>query len=108
MQRRRLTSGGRATDGSRSFYRISTTASRSRLYVAIGQPGGVDVIETRGTTLAQALPTEAGAHTTAFDRAGQRLYVFLPRSCRAAVYEENRPRRATGRKTAAGSRTPDT
>ena len=60
---------------------------RSLLYVAIGRPGVVDVVDTREMTLAQELPTEAGAHTTAFDRTRQLLYVFLPRSCRAVVYE---------------------
>jgi hypothetical protein len=38
--------------------------------------------------LAQEVATEAGAHTTAFDRTRQFLYVFLPSSCQAAVYEE--------------------
>ncbi len=61
---------------------------RSHLYVAIGQPGLVDVIDTREMALAQALPTEAGAHTTAFDRTRQLLYMFLPSSCHAAMYEE--------------------
>ena len=67
---------------------------RSHLYVAIGQPGLVDVVDTREMALAQALPTEAGAHTTAFDRTRRRLYVFLPQSCRAAVYEEVQARDA--------------
>ena len=60
----------------------------SRLYVAIGHPGVVDVVDTGEMALAQECPTEAGAHTTAFDRARQRLYVFLPQSGRAAVYQE--------------------
>jgi DNA-binding beta-propeller fold protein YncE len=62
--------------------------NRSRLYVAIGRPGIVDVVDTREMALAQELPTEADAHTTAFDRTRQLLYVFLPRRCQAAVYEE--------------------
>ncbi len=56
--------------------------------MAIGQPGLLDVIDTQAMGLAQELPTEGGAHTTAFDRTRQCLYVFLPRSCQAAVYEE--------------------
>ncbi|HKV44717.1 MAG TPA: YncE family protein [bacterium] len=63
-------------------------ADRSHLYVAIGQPGVLDVIDTREMALAQEIATEAGAHTTVLDRTRQLLYVFLPRSCRAAVYEE--------------------
>lgn len=63
-------------------------ADRSRLYVAIGQPGVVSVVDTREMALTQELPTEGGAHTTAFDRTRQLLYAFLPSSCQAAVYEE--------------------
>jgi DNA-binding beta-propeller fold protein YncE len=62
--------------------------TRSRLYVAIGRPGVVDVIDTRVMAVAQEVATEPGAHTTAFDRLRQLLYVFLPDSCRAAVYRE--------------------
>jgi DNA-binding beta-propeller fold protein YncE len=62
--------------------------ARSYLYVAVGKPGVLDVIDTREMQLAQELPTEGGAHTTAFDRPRQLLYVFLPGSCQAAVYEE--------------------
>jgi DNA-binding beta-propeller fold protein YncE len=61
---------------------------RGLLYVAIGQPGLIDVIDCRRMAVAQRLETEAGAHTTAFDVNRQRLYVFLPESARAAVYEE--------------------
>ena len=61
---------------------------RSHLYVAIGQPGVVAVLDTREMAVVQEIATEPGAHTTAFDRARQRLYVFLPRTCVAAVYAE--------------------
>jgi DNA-binding beta-propeller fold protein YncE len=61
---------------------------RNRLYVAIKQPGIIDVVNTRTMAVDEQIATEAGAHTTAFDRERQRLYVFLP-SCRAAVYEES-------------------
>ncbi len=60
----------------------------ARLYVAIGRPGVIDVIDTQGLTRVEQITTEEGAHTTAFDRARHRLYVFLPRSCSATVYEE--------------------
>ncbi len=62
--------------------------SRHRLYVAIGKPGLIEVIDTRFLRPIEKVVTEEGAHTTAFDRVRQRLYVFLPRTCRAAVYEE--------------------
>ncbi len=64
------------------------SARRARLYVAIGRPGVIDVIDTQGLTRIQQIATEEGAHTTAFDHARHRLYVFFPQSCSAAVYEE--------------------
>jgi hypothetical protein len=59
---------------------------RRRLYVAIGNPGVVDVVNTDALKLGERLATEKGAHTTAYDDERQLLYVFLPQSCRAAVY----------------------
>jgi DNA-binding beta-propeller fold protein YncE len=61
---------------------------RERLYVAIGRPGLITVIDTREMSVAEEVATEAGAHTTAFDRRRQMLYVFLPGSCRAGLYKE--------------------
>ncbi|HEX9414181.1 MAG TPA: hypothetical protein VF916_11810 [Ktedonobacterales bacterium] len=63
-------------------------APRERLYVAIGDPGVIAIVNMRAMTVDEEVRTEVGAHTTAFDDARQRLYVFLPTSCRAAVYEE--------------------
>ncbi len=60
----------------------------SRLYVAIGDPGVIDVVNTQSVTVEEQIQTEVGAHTTAYDAKLQRLYVFLP-SCRVAVYEES-------------------
>lgn len=60
----------------------------ARLYVAIQDPGVVDVVNTQSMTVEEQIPTEIGAHTTAYDARRQRLYVFLP-SCRVAVYEES-------------------
>jgi DNA-binding beta-propeller fold protein YncE len=59
-----------------------------RLYVAMARPGLVEVVNTAAMTVEEQLTTEAGAHTTAYDAARQRLYVFLP-SCQVAVYEES-------------------
>jgi DNA-binding beta-propeller fold protein YncE len=63
-------------------------ARRERLYVAIAAPGVVEVVDMRAMAVVQQVETEREAHTTAFDAARQRLYVFLPSSCRAAVFEE--------------------
>jgi DNA-binding beta-propeller fold protein YncE len=59
-----------------------------RLYVAVAQPGVIDVVNTATMRVEQQFSTEDGAHTTAYDARRQRLYVFLP-SCRVAVYEES-------------------
>jgi DNA-binding beta-propeller fold protein YncE len=61
---------------------------RKRLYVAIAEPGVIDVVDTEAMVVVQQVETERDAHTTAFDAGRQKLYVFLPSSCRAAVYEE--------------------
>ncbi|HEY8742855.1 MAG TPA: hypothetical protein VIU62_07145 [Chloroflexota bacterium] len=62
--------------------------NRHLLYVAIGNPGVVDVIDCRALRVVEQVVTEAGAHTTAFDPGRDRLFVFLPRSGRAAIYDE--------------------
>ncbi len=64
-----------------------------RLYVAIAHlgthdasAGVINVVNTHSMTVEEQIPTEPGAHTTAFDAVRQRLFVFLP-SCHVAVYE---------------------
>jgi DNA-binding beta-propeller fold protein YncE len=59
-----------------------------RLYVAIGDPGVIDVIDTDKMRRAEVVPTEAGAHTLAIDRARSKIYSFLPQSHRAAVFAD--------------------
>jgi DNA-binding beta-propeller fold protein YncE len=62
-------------------------AARERLYVAIGDPGVLTVVDTSAGTVVEEVITEPGAQTSAFDPDRQRLIVFLPRTCRAAVYQ---------------------
>jgi hypothetical protein len=57
-----------------------------RLYVAIGDPGVIDVIDIDAMRREEVVPTEAGAHTLALDRKRNKVYAFLPRSHRAAVF----------------------
>jgi DNA-binding beta-propeller fold protein YncE len=64
-------------------------ARRNLLYVAIGTPGLIDVVDCTSNAVVERVATEDGAHTTAFDADRQRLYVFLPNSSRAAVYEQD-------------------
>ena len=57
-----------------------------RLYLAIGNPGVIDVIDIGTMRRAEVVPTEAGAHTLALDRTRSKIYSFLPQSHRAAVF----------------------
>jgi DNA-binding beta-propeller fold protein YncE len=56
------------------------------LYVAIGDPGVIDVINIATMRQRAVVPTESGAHTLALDRKRSKIYAFLPRSHRAAVF----------------------
>jgi len=59
------------------------------LYVAIGDPGLVEVYDTDSLDRLQTVTTEPGAHNLGFDLDRNQVYVFLPRSHRAAVYQDN-------------------
>lgn len=63
---------------------------RRQLYVAVGEPGVVDVFDTMTMERLGAVATEKGAHTTAVAPEGDRLYAFLPATHRAAVYRIDR------------------
>jgi len=56
------------------------------LYVAIGDPGVIDVIDVGTMHREEVVHTEAGAHTLALDRKRNKVYAFLPQSHRAAVF----------------------
>lgn len=56
------------------------------LYVAVGDPGVIDVIDVGAMHRKEVVQTEAGAHTLALDRRRNKVYAFLPRSHRAAVF----------------------
>jgi DNA-binding beta-propeller fold protein YncE len=56
------------------------------LYVAVGNPGVIDVIDTNRMRRVQTVETELGAHTFALDRKRRRLYAFLPGTHQAAVF----------------------
>src|SRR2546428_155182 len=60
-----------------------------RVYVAVGFPGVVDVFDARRMRILEAVPTEKGAHTLAFDYRKNKVYVFLPATHRAAVYQDD-------------------
>ena len=57
-----------------------------RLYVAVGDPGVMEVFDTRSLTRVQTVVTEKDAHTLGFDADRNTVYAFLPATHRAAVY----------------------
>ena len=56
------------------------------LYVAVGDPGVVDLFETDSFRRIDTITTEKGAHTIGFDATRHKVYAFLAKSHRAAVY----------------------
>lgn len=60
-------------------------ARRRQLYVAVGDPGVIDVFDTTTMRSLGTVATEKGAHTTAFPPDGDSLIAFLPASHRAAL-----------------------
>lgn len=60
---------------------------RRQLYVAVGDPGVIEVFDTTTLKRLGRVATEKGAHTTALAPSGDRVYAFLPASHRAAVYQ---------------------
>ena len=58
------------------------------LYVAIGDPGVVEVFHTDEMMLLETIQTEPGAHTLGFDAERNKVYAFLPKTHRAAVYAD--------------------
>jgi len=59
------------------------------LYVAIGDPGVVSSFDVDRLEPRETVETELGAHTTGWDPVGRSLYIFCPRSCGAAIFEES-------------------
>jgi DNA-binding beta-propeller fold protein YncE len=56
------------------------------LYVAVGDPGVIDVFDTSSLKKLETRKTERGAHTIAFDADRNKVYAFLPESHRAMVF----------------------
>jgi DNA-binding beta-propeller fold protein YncE len=60
--------------------------ARDRLYVAVGDPGTIDIFDTKTMRNLGSVATEKGAHTFGLAPAGDQVYAFLPQSHRAAIY----------------------
>jgi DNA-binding beta-propeller fold protein YncE len=58
------------------------------LYIAIKDPGVIDVIDTQKAKRAAVIPTEKGAHTLVFDGPLNKVYSFLPESHRIMVFKD--------------------
>jgi DNA-binding beta-propeller fold protein YncE len=64
-------------------------STHDRLYVAIGDPGVINVFGTRPLRRQETIATELGAHTLSFDATRDIVCAFLPGSHRAAVYRDH-------------------
>jgi DNA-binding beta-propeller fold protein YncE len=67
---------------------IFFNAALKHLYVAIGDPGVIDVFDTASLKLIETVATGRGAHTLGYDRQRNKVYAFLPQSHSAAVYAD--------------------
>jgi len=61
---------------------------RQHLYVAIGDPGLIEVFETGQMRRLETVRTEAGTHTLGFDPSQNTVYAFLPNTHRAVIYAD--------------------
>ena len=70
---------------------IFFNSAYKHLYVAVGDPGVMDVFDTDTLQRVETIGTGKGAHTLGFDAARNKVYAFEPGSHEAAVYAEERP-----------------
>ena len=64
-------------------------AALHHLYVAIGDPGVIDVFDTAILQQVESMHTEKGAHTIGFDPLQNKVFAFCPQTHRALVYIDN-------------------
>ncbi len=69
---------------------VFLSQSLAHLYVAIGDPGVIDVVDIGAWRTVETVPTGHGAHTIALDQDSNRVYAFLPQTHRAAVFQDQR------------------
>lgn len=76
-----------ASGGARMAGRLSgapdvawVNPNRDRLYVAVGEPGVVDVFQMSPFAPLETVRSGDGAHTLTFDRSRNEVHVFLPRT----------------------------
>jgi DNA-binding beta-propeller fold protein YncE len=64
-------------------------AALNHLYIAIGDPGVIDVFDTVTMQPIGSVLTEKGAHTIGFDPGQNKVYAFCPKTHRALVFRDN-------------------
>ncbi|TMQ65767.1 MAG: hypothetical protein E6K77_02105 [Candidatus Eisenbacteria bacterium] len=67
---------------------VFLSQSLAHLYVAIGDPGLIDVIDIGAWKTIEVVSTGRGAHTIAHDHDSNRVYAFLPETHRATVFQD--------------------
>ena len=67
---------------------VMLDAGLGHLYVAVGDPGVVCVIDAGRRALIETVPTGPGAHTIAVEPRSHAVYAFLPAATGAGVYVE--------------------
>jgi len=65
---------------------IWVNADADQVYVAVGRPGVIQVVETDTMTIRQTIEIEEGAKTTALDAPRRALYAFRPLACSVDAY----------------------
>ena len=60
----------------------------SHVYVAVGDPGTIDVFDAERMRRLESVSTELGAHTIALDDRASRVFAFLPGTHRVAMYQD--------------------
>ena len=58
------------------------------LYIAIGDPGIIQVFDTRRMKQTEIVKTERGTHTIGYDQDTGKVYAFRPETHRASVYQD--------------------
>ncbi len=67
---------------------IFFNAALRHLYVAIGDPGVIDLFETDTFRRIESIPTGRGAHTLGFDFTRNKIYAFLPQTHQTMVFAD--------------------
>lgn len=65
---------------------IFFNAAKKHLYVAVGDPGVIDLFDTDSLERIDTIPTEKGTHTIGFDAPRNKVYAFLPGTHRAMIF----------------------